>query len=152
VDNLTQLVGMHFDGTFQRNMEFIVGMRQHRASLSPTVMAEYDALHNIPPSGDVEELEDLREHGFELTIVEYDPTSGLLLAKAHDFYGHSGVVGTIQGPKIEFIKHYTHTGGPINYEGTIDAAGELVHMEGTYQPIKLSKVTRGVWQMTQTDK
>ncbi|MDO8642390.1 MAG: hypothetical protein Q7R76_02245 [Candidatus Woesearchaeota archaeon] len=147
------LVGLTLSGFFHRDSELIRASEEFDAGRfkdDPTGLArrqETNAVNN-------------RTYTFNVWVLEYDPTSGLFIAQGKDVFGDSGLVGTIEGTKIEFTKLYrgrvklpeelgrldVSRFTEIKYDGTIHKPDGTISSFGVYQPGQAQNY-RGRWQL-----
>lgn len=150
-----ELVGLEFQGFFQRDIEQINLKRQAREKIKrehPEDLATYDELHHTSDNQDSPED---RKYKFDIKILDYNPSSGLFIAKGWDFYGDSGLVGEILAGKINFKKIYAGIApsipdissrfNSISYEGTITKPDAIITCGGSYDPGVVAY--RGTWRL-----
>ncbi len=104
---------------------------------------------------------------FEVVVLDYDPSSGLLIARGHDDLGESGLVGELENDsRLKFLKYYvgrdpSHTENAIpfrlpisEYAGFIEKGdGGLIRAEGNFYGhilnIPSSDELGGIWELDQ---
>lgn len=144
------LVGLAFTGFFQRNSELIRRDEEFDAERfkdDQIGLARRKAINET----------NSRQYRFDVWVLEYDPASGLFIARGKDLFGDSGLVGTIERASIEFTKLYcgkTPVDLPedlerfsqIKYQGTITKPDRVVTCGGTYEPMQAPNYC-GVWRL-----
>lgn len=105
-------------------------------------------------------------HKFQLRILDYDSSSGLFVAKAHDPRGFSGIVGVIREGTIEFQKAYVSDNfrvspdapsfvqnlSIVEYSGQITQPDSVITAGGRYRIKGLNERYEGIWRMDSVDR
>jgi hypothetical protein len=114
-----ELVGLKFNGVFQKRAERIEEFRQWREEVrreqGEERLAQFDrefgsSETSLGPANS--------PNNFELLIMAYDPITGLFQARANDHYGDSVMAGNLKENEIKFMKIYEDK-RQIEYEGNI---------------------------------
>ena len=153
---IEDLVGREFHGFFQRSPELVLESRRYREKLKvdhPDLISQYDEFHG---SLDLQDAAIDRKYDFYMKVLEFDPKSGLFIAKGNDVLGVSGLVGEVKGREIEFTKTYVGPKSPdvllgrfrtIQYLGEISKVGYELRLIGTYIPGKGITNYSGIWHL-----
>jgi len=153
---IIDLNGVHFRGKFYRDPKYV---REEELEIRRTT--------GQPLSEEVRrELDkDAKEHDFELWVLHHDVGIGLLVARAEDEFGKSGIVGSCYEGLIQFQKAYIIK--PINeriindenippiernfrridYCGIIIKPDRTITAGGDYHIRSMNKTYDGVWRM-----
>ncbi len=147
------LVGLTLSGFFQRDSELI------RASEEFDEGQFKDDPEGLAIRRQINQVNNAR-YTFDVWVLEYDLASGIFIARGKDVFGDSGLVGTVQGTKIEWTKLYrgrvalprewstidVSCFSEIKYEGTIHKPNGTITSCGSYQPGQAQNY-RGMWQL-----
>ena len=155
---IDELVGLHLNGYFHRHPKLVESSRQCRKSIkiqNPNILKEYDMIWGSSDNSDA--FID-RRYEFTVKILDYDLESGLFIARGHDHFGESGLVGRVYTNRtednIQFSKLYGARS--IRHEGQafrhIRSKGKLSSREGKfiaggdYEPFDDSNYY-GIWYL-----
>lgn len=145
-----EFVGLLFRGSFQRDLLLAEKSKEY----TEVVRTENTELY-----AERQKIDDIinKKYPFEMRVFEYDSGSGLFIARGNDFFGGSGLVGTILRDKIEFKKIYV---GEVNlpkddvsrfseviFKGTLVKSDSVITCEGSYQPVGVSENYKGIWRL-----
>ncbi|MFA7708233.1 MAG: hypothetical protein WCX73_04755 [Candidatus Pacearchaeota archaeon] len=146
--NRNDLIGLCFEGYFQRDPILAKLSKDHTEKIKKKDPKLYLERQKID--------EDLnKKYRFEMQLLEYNPTSGIFIAKGKDFFGDSGLVGTINEETIKFLKVYAGVNNlprefnrfnTVDYQGTISKPDSVITCGGSYQ-IENSINHKGFWRL-----
>ena len=145
-----ELAGLLFRGSFQRDPLLAEESRRSTEAVKTENPKLYAERQKIDDGIN-------KEYLFEMRVFEYDSDSGLFIARGNDFFGGSGLVGTILCGKIEFKKIYVgevklpeddvSRFGEVVFNGTLAESNSIITCEGSYQPVGVSENYKGIWRL-----
>ncbi|MEK6955307.1 MAG: hypothetical protein AABW52_01475 [Nanoarchaeota archaeon] len=147
-----QLIGLALNGYFKKSQNEM--LREDSDKLDDAEVEVYIRRRD--------QIEDTltEKYRFDVRVLDYDSKSKIFIARGRDFFGDSGLVGTIYGNDITFTKIYAGeitlpedvTRIPqIHYEGKIIQDERKLIFSGAYQPqdrsFQRTGHLTGIWRL-----